>query len=71
MDIVERFLEYVKIDTQSDDKSETTPSTDKQFNLAKLLVKQLDEMGIKAEMDDKAYIYTVKFQQIPIKTYLQ
>ncbi|WP_243342550.1 peptidase T [Anaerococcus sp. AGMB09787] len=57
MDIVERFLEYVKIDTQSDDKSETTPSTDKQFNLAKLLVKQLDEMGIKAEMDDKAYIY--------------
>lgn len=64
MDIVERFLEYVKIDTQSDDKSETTPSTDKQFNLANLLVKQLKEMGIKAEMDNKAYIYA----EIPANT---
>lgn len=57
MDIVDRFIEYVKIDTQSDDKSETTPSTKKQFNLANLLVKQLEEMGIEVEMDDKAYIY--------------
>ncbi len=57
MDIVERFLEYVKIDTQSDDKSETTPSTKKQFDLANLLLSQLKEMGVEAEMDDKAYIY--------------
>lgn len=57
MDIVDRFLEYVKIDTQSDEKSETTPSSKKQFDLANLLLKQLKDMGIEAEMDDKAYIY--------------
>ncbi|MDD7305130.1 MAG: peptidase T [Peptoniphilaceae bacterium] len=57
MDIVERFLEYVKIDTQSDDKSQSLPSTKKQFDLANLLVKQLKAMGLEAEIDDKAYIY--------------
>ncbi|MGO3019052.1 MAG: peptidase T [Anaerococcus sp.] len=57
MDILERFLEYVKIDTQSDDQSKTTPSTKKQFDLANLLVSQLKEVGVEVEMDEKAYIY--------------
>jgi tripeptide aminopeptidase len=42
---MERFLRYVKIDTQSKDDQETTPSTRKQFNLANLLAKELKELG--------------------------
>ena len=39
--IIDRFISYVIIDTESDAKSETTPSTHKQLVLAKLLVKEL------------------------------
>lgn len=42
---LERFLRYVKIDTQSKDDQETTPSTRKQLNLANLLAKELKEIG--------------------------
>ena len=41
MSALDRFLKYVKIDTQSDDTTHTTPSTDKQKNLGKLLVEEL------------------------------
>ena len=55
--LVERFLSYVKIDTQSDPYSSSTPSTDKQWNLAKQLVKELEEIGMQeVTIDDKAYI---------------
>ncbi len=55
--IVERFLRYVKIDTQSDPNSTTFPSTAKQFDLAKLLVKELQQMGIKdASLDEFGYV---------------
>lgn len=58
MNIVERFVEYAKIDTQSDSKSMTVPSTEKQKNLGNLLVKQLRDMGIEnAHIDDKGYVY--------------
>lgn len=58
MKIVERFVEYVKIDTQSDPKSTTVPSTAKQKNLGNLLVKQLKEMGIdNAHIDENGYVY--------------
>ncbi|MFL5753064.1 MAG: peptidase T [Bacteroidia bacterium] len=54
----ERFLRYVKIDTQSDPNSKTIPSTAKQKNLAKVLVEELLEMGIKdAELDEFGYVY--------------
>lgn len=52
-----RFLRYVKIDTQSDDTSETTPSTLKQLNLAKQLMKELDELGIENELDEYGRVY--------------
>jgi tripeptide aminopeptidase len=42
---LDRFLRYVKIDTQSKDDQETVPSTRKQFNLANLLAKELKEIG--------------------------
>ena len=44
--VTERFLKYVKIDTQSDPSSPTCPSTQKQKDLGKLLVQELLEMGI-------------------------
>ncbi len=55
---IERFLRYVRIDTQSDPESNTFPSTEKQKNLSRLLLKELHEMGISdAEMDEYGYIY--------------
>lgn len=55
---VERFMRYVQIDTQSDPKSEMSPSTEKQKNLSKLLVDELIAMGIAdAAMDDFGYVY--------------
>jgi len=54
----ERFLHYVTIDTQSDPDSPTQPSTEKQKNLGKILVKELLEMGISdAHLDEFGYVY--------------
>jgi tripeptide aminopeptidase len=54
----DRFLNYVKIDTQSDPDSNTYPSTEKQKDLGRLLVKELIEMGIEdAELDEFGYVY--------------
>src|SRR6187399_2103105 len=54
----ERFLRYVKIDTQSDHDSTTHPTTEKQKDLGKILVEELKEMGIKdAELDEYGYVY--------------
>lgn len=56
--VTERFIRYVQIDTQSDPNSTTFPSTEKQKNLAKLLVQELKAMGMKnAEMDENGYVY--------------
>lgn len=55
--LIDRFISYVKIDTQSDPNSETTPSTEKQWNLARKLVSELIEMGMQdVSIDDNAYI---------------
>ena len=55
--IKERFLRYVKIDTQSDPESESTPSTEKQWKLARLLAKELEEIGMEeVSIDENAYI---------------
>ncbi len=56
--LLERFLRYVSIDTQSDPESSSYPSTDKQKNLARLLVQELQDMGIAdAELDAYGYVY--------------
>ncbi|MBT8320984.1 MAG: peptidase T [Eudoraea sp.] len=55
--LIDRFIRYVKIDTQSDPYSKSTPSTEKQWDLAKRLVKELEEIGMQdVTIDDKAYI---------------
>lgn len=51
------FLQYVKIDTQSNDDADTTPSTPKQHNLAGLLARQLEEMGASEVVYDKEHCY--------------
>lgn len=56
--VLDRFLRYVQIDTQSDGSSPTCPSTEKQKDLSSMLVKELLEMGIKdAHMDENGYVY--------------
>ncbi len=58
MDIVERFLNYTKFDTQSAEDSETVPSTSKQLIFADYLKKELEHEGLEnVEMDEKGYIY--------------
>ncbi|MBN2349237.1 MAG: peptidase T [Bacteroidales bacterium] len=55
--IVDRFLRYVKIDTQSDENSSNMPSTEKQWDLLKLLEKELKDMGLKdTSLDNNGYL---------------
>lgn len=56
--VTERFIRYVKIDTQSDPDSSTCPSTMKQKDLGKILVEELHAIGIKdAYLDEFGYVY--------------
>lgn len=56
--LVERFLRYVRIDTQSDEESGRHPSTDKQRDLADLLVTELKDLGLDVDYDEKnCYVY--------------
>ena len=55
--IIDRFISYVIIDTESDPNSETTPSTKKQWDLANKLVEELKTIGMQdVTIDDKSYI---------------
>jgi tripeptide aminopeptidase len=57
MDIVDRFIKYARIDTQSDENSTQTPSTWKQFNLAKEVEKEAMEMGLAdVSLDNNCYL---------------
>lgn len=55
--LIERFLKYVSIETTSDETSKTTPSTERQLNLAKVLLEELKEMGLDAHIDENGYVY--------------
>jgi tripeptide aminopeptidase len=55
--LVDRFLRYVRIDTQSDPDSQTYPSTEKQKDLSRVLVEELKNLDVKnAEMDQYGYV---------------
>ncbi|MEP2934988.1 MAG: peptidase T [Gilvibacter sp.] len=55
--LIDRFVSYVTIDTESDPKSDSTPSSQKQWDLANLLYKQLGDMGMSdVSIDDKSYV---------------
>ena len=56
--VTDRFLRYAQIDTQSDPSSNTCPSTEKQKDLGRLLLTELEEMGAtEVEMDENGYVY--------------
>ena len=58
MDLTERFIGYTQFDTQSDEDSDTVPSTAKQLVFAKFLKEQLEDEGLDdVEMDDMGYVY--------------
>ncbi len=69
--VTERFLKYVRIDTQSDPNSLSQPSTEKQKDLSRLLVQELKEIGIEeVELDEFGYVYATipsnSLKQVPI-----
>ena len=56
-ELLERFLRYVKVNTKSDERSETTPSTACQLDLARILKDECEKMGLKeVTLDDKGYV---------------
>ena len=55
--LIDRFIKYITIDTQSDPENPAFPSTEKQFNLGNLLVKELKEIGLKeVSIDHQCYV---------------
>jgi tripeptide aminopeptidase len=69
--VTERFLRYVVIDTQSDPSSPTSPSTEKQKDLGRLLAAELQAMGIgDAHLDEHGYVYATipanTAKQVPV-----
>ncbi len=58
--VAERFMRYVQVDTQSDPQSTSFPSTEKQKDLSKILVTELQNMGItNAHLDEHGYVYAI------------
>ena len=54
--ILDRFLRYVSIDTQSDENSESQPSAAKELDLLKLLCKELNDMRVEATLNEYGYV---------------
>ena len=54
--ILDRFLRYVSVDTQSNEESESQPSTEKQWNLLRMLRDELEAMGVEATLDEYGYV---------------
>jgi tripeptide aminopeptidase len=72
--VAERFMQYAQIDTESNHASTSFPSTEKQKDLAKLLVSELQQMGITdAKMDEFGYVYATipsnTTKQVPVICY--
>ena len=54
--LLHRFLRYIAVDTQSDELSESQPSTGKQLRLLEMLRDELKSMGVEAELDEWGYV---------------
>lgn len=55
--LIDRLSRYVKIDTQSNPESSTTPSTEKQWDLLILLQQELEGFGLETNLDDNGYLF--------------
>ena len=59
-DVLDRLMRYVQVDTTSSDaNSDRVPSTEQQFDLARMLADELDALGISAHVDEHAYVTAV------------
>ncbi|MCR5517109.1 MAG: peptidase T [Lachnospiraceae bacterium] len=67
MTTCDRLLKYVRVHTTSDEDSDSTPSTARQFDLARMLQDELKDMGIDSYLDDMCYLYA----RIPATTGLE
>ncbi|MCB0297786.1 MAG: hypothetical protein KDI38_26985, partial [Calditrichaeota bacterium] len=64
--LVDRFQRYVRIDTQSQDPSDTYPSTLKQLDLSRLLVEELKALGIdNAHLTEHGYVFASLPSNLP------
>lgn len=64
--MVDRFLKYVQIDTQSSEESETYPSTEKQLNLSRLLLEELKSIGVKeVRLTGHGYVFATLPSNLP------
>lgn len=54
--LIDRLTRYVKIDTQADAASESTPSTEKQWDLIRLLKEEIEALNLEVDVDDKGYL---------------
>jgi len=64
--LLDRFLRYVKVDTRSDEGSETCPSTEKQKDLSRMLVEELQALGCAdAEMNEWGYVFATIPENLP------
>ena len=65
---IDRFIRYASIDTQSDPNSDTTPSTEKQWVLARMLFEELSAMGLEeVSIDDHGYVMATLPSNLAIK----
>src|SRR5689334_4487641 len=55
--LAERFMRYVMVDTQSDPQSNAQPTTEKQKDLSRILLQELKQLEIPAELDAHGYVY--------------
>lgn len=63
--VLENLLRYVVVNTRSDENSETTPSTPSQLDLARLLQRELEELGLTTQLDEHAYLFGTLPANIP------
>jgi len=64
--LFDRFVRYVKVDTRSDEASESSPTTEKQKNLSRMLVEELKELGCDdAEMNEWGYVFATIPGNVP------
>jgi tripeptide aminopeptidase len=64
--LIDRFISYVTVDTESDPESKTTPSSEKQWNLANALVEELKRIGLEdVTIDENAYIMATLPSNVP------
>ena len=64
--LMDRFLRYVKVDTRSDEASESSPTTEKQKDLSRMLAEELKELGCEdAEMNEWGYVFATVPENLP------